>query len=571
MFGKRFSRALAVTTAGTLIMASAAFADNADGDFAAGGNAQNVTAGQAFSLDVELFVIRQSAGNIVKSVSWASSNSGSCGGITAGTASAFGDLPASWQGEAFGTASNDLATPISSSATISGTAGAALGSCTVTYTATPTASYDGLGIPPGNRTVSFVINFVAPSAPANTAPTLTSPGNKSVDEGGTLSFSLSATDPENQTLAYSMTGHRTGTANDMTLNPATGAFSWAPVDNYADYTVTFRATDTGGLYDEKTITISSTNVNPTASLGHDGPKAEGSLVTVTFSGAADASSADTAAGFTYAFACDGSTFETAAAATFTTCTFGDNGTPGIKGRVLDKDGGYTEYTVSPTITNVAPIKGSTSFTFNPYTGVANATVAFSDPGWLDVVTANWSGITGTGTNPQGPRTGTGTAALEGTFTAGQTYTGCLTNAISVRVSDDELDYFDHEIAAANTLGVRTADFKSPLRTGTRNIAKLGNVIPVKLEVLDCYGTPLQGLSLSIKLVKGDVTGEIEEGTVVVDATSVSSADSTNVMREQDGFYMYNLATKGLATGTPFTIQIRDGTMLVKTALIELKK
>lgn len=418
----------------------------------------------------------------------------------------------------------------------------------------------------------FIEVEVAPTV-TNSEPTLTSPGNQTVPEGSILSFTLSASDPDaGDSLTYSMGGHRDvlGASDNMSLNNSTGAFSWTPVDNYTDYTVTFRVTDSGGLYDEKTVTISSTNVAPTADFGDNGPKDEGTAVTVSFTNAADVSLVDAAAGFTYSFACDGLTFGSADSSASTVCTFGDNGMPNIKGRIYDKDGGYTEYTTSPTIDNVAPSKTAHVFNFNPYTGGADASVSFSDPGWLDEVTGDFSGIADPPSNSAGP--GSGPGPLTGTFSTTQTYTGCITTALSVRVSDDDGGYFDHEFAAANTLGVRSVAFKAPLKEGTRNIAKLGNVIPIKLVVLDCHGDPIPGLTLTTRLVRGDVTGEPEVGETVVDATSVSSADTGNEMRYQDdGFYMYNLATKGLATGVPFTIQVRDGTQIIATALIELKK
>jgi hypothetical protein len=64
--------------------------------------------------------------------------------------------------------------------------------------------------------------------------------------------------------------------------------------------------------------------------------------------------------------------------------------------------------------------------------------------------------------------------------------------------------------------------------------------------------------------------EVAEGDLVI-ASSVSSADSGNTMRLADGHYMYNLATKPLTLGFPYTIWIKDGTMTVATAVITTKK
>ena len=43
------------------------------------------------------------------------------------------------------------------------------------------------------------------------------------------------------------------------------------------------------------------------------------------------------------------------------------------------------------------------------------------------------------------------------------------------------------------------------------------------------------------------------------------------MRFVDSHYMYNLATKNLATNLPYTIVIKEGSLVVATAVIEPKK
>jgi sugar lactone lactonase YvrE len=105
----------------------------------------------------------------------------------------------------------------------------------------------------------------------NTAPVLTSPGNKTVTEGQALTFTLQATDQAGQTLAYSMSSTPTfPTTNGPTLNASTGAFNWTPdfdvVPNVVNpvpvvFNVTFTATDNAStpLSNSKTVTIT---VNP---------------------------------------------------------------------------------------------------------------------------------------------------------------------------------------------------------------------------------------------------------------------------------------------------------------------
>lgn len=102
----------------------------------------------------------------------------------------------------------------------------------------------------------------------NSAPVLTSPGNKNVAEGTLLSFTLSATDPDvGQTLTFSISS---GSQPGMSLNASTGAFGWTPTEAQGpnSYPVTFRVTDNGAppLFDSKTITITVTEANTAPTL-----------------------------------------------------------------------------------------------------------------------------------------------------------------------------------------------------------------------------------------------------------------------------------------------------------------
>jgi Putative Ig domain. len=126
-----------------------------------------------------------------------------------------------------------------------------------------------------SQTMTITVNNV------NRAPVLTNIGNKNVDENTTLSFTISADDPDSNSLTYSATGVP-GTAN---FDPDTREFTWTP--DYGEsgiYSVTFIVSD-GNLSDSETVVISVGLVNRAPELGSIGDKAinEGSALNFTIS------------------------------------------------------------------------------------------------------------------------------------------------------------------------------------------------------------------------------------------------------------------------------------------------
>jgi peptidoglycan hydrolase-like protein with peptidoglycan-binding domain len=119
----------------------------------------------------------------------------------------------------------------------------------------------------GNSTTSSVVN-VTVSNVANRPPVLTSIGAKAVNENATLSFTVSATDPDNDTLTYSTSALPAG----ATFISGTRTFSFTP--SYlqsGSYPVTFNVSDGSGGTDSEIVTITVNNVNraPSSSAGND--------------------------------------------------------------------------------------------------------------------------------------------------------------------------------------------------------------------------------------------------------------------------------------------------------------
>ena len=146
-----------------------------------------------------------------------------------------------------------------------------------------------------------------------------------------------------------------GTVTKSGTNAA-GTWSWsfATIDGPAEsQTVTITANDGAGGITSTTFALTVTNVAPTATFNAPTSVNEGSSIGLSFSGASDVSSADQTAGFTYAFDC-GSGYGSFSGLSSASCPTNDNGSRTVKGKVQDKDGGFTEYTASVTVNNVAP-------------------------------------------------------------------------------------------------------------------------------------------------------------------------------------------------------------------------
>jgi hypothetical protein len=378
---------------------------------------------------------------------------------------------------------------------------------------------------------------------ANVAPTVTAAADQVADEGAAKSIDLgSFTDPGPDSpwaVDVDWGDSSTHTTFDAASTGSLGTRSHTYADGPATRTVTVKVTDENGGSDSKAFTVTVANVAPTADLANDGPKPEGSPVTVSFTNEADPSSGDVAAGFHYGFACSASTtlptsYAAAGAGASKSCTFPDNGTYVVKGRIFDRDNGYRSYDTSVTVTNVAPT--ITSFTgtnslagplaFAPSTFKTD----FTDPGTLDTWSAGFTWSSGLPSSQTVAPFATG-ETVDHTFTA-----GCNRTA-TVKVTDDD----GGSDTKSTSVNVGTGTWLPPLADQpVSDKLRNGQVLPVKVRIADCNGVAVTGLAPVIQLVKGDLTTVNDDGAEVITIGSVSAADTGTTMRQVDSAYMYNL-------------------------------
>ncbi|HMO66506.1 MAG TPA: putative Ig domain-containing protein, partial [Verrucomicrobiota bacterium] len=121
------------------------------------------------------------------------------------------------------------------------------------------------------------------AAGANQPPLLSPIGNRTVDEGQTLTFTAQATDPDaGQTLTFSLLGAPPAAV----IHPATGVFTWttAEADGPGEYAIVVRVTDNGTppRSASETIVVTVREVNRPPTLWAPSPLTVDEGETLTF-------------------------------------------------------------------------------------------------------------------------------------------------------------------------------------------------------------------------------------------------------------------------------------------------
>lgn len=222
------------------------------------------------------------------------------------------------------------------------------------------------------------------------APVLTTIGNKSVNEGSTLTFTITASDTDTgDSLTYSANNLPTG-AN---FNVNTQEFTWTPTNDSVSNNIEFKVTD-GFIETSETINITVNNVAPVVNAGADQTVNEGYLV--NFGATATDVGSDT---LTYNWNFGDSNTGTGQSPTH---TYADNGIYTVTLIVNDGTTNVID-TLTVIANNVAPTASATS---NTTSGVINDVISFTgsqtDPGTNDTFTYLWNfgdGQTSTSQNP----------------------------------------------------------------------------------------------------------------------------------------------------------------------------
>jgi Bacterial Ig domain len=434
------------------------------------------------------------------------------------------------------------------------------------HTVTIKVTEAGSGTPPsGQATFSVHVYNVAPSVQFTTAPT-------SADEGDTKTYQYTYSDPGADAISFAAGHPSCGDDGSLVGSPSissSGSFQCSFPEGPNTTNVAIRVTDDDGAssMDVETVNIvevTIADVAPTASFSNNGPVDEGSPATVSFSDQFDPSAGDTAAGFHYVYSCDGSSLASATYAGSGTsashdCTFGDDGSYVVKGRIIDRDDGGTTYETTVTVSNAAPTASNGSFTFDPIFGTATAGFDFSDAGWLDTHGPSLSFVTwsdvgnrfATVTEENAEPNATGHASDTRTFAP-----GCFNLTVTGTAKDDDgATSAPLAIYSNSSTAVYGRGFRPPIMDNERNIAKYGNVVPVKVVLTNtCTGATVTNVPLFITIAKGVGDEAIEDTNLI--AESVSAADTGSQMRTADGMYIYNLSTKSLSANTNYTIRIR---------------
>jgi PKD repeat protein len=289
---------------------------------------------------------------------------------------------------------------------------------------------------------------------SNVAPTVSAGSDQTVDEGDTVNFGGSFTDPgflDTHSIDWDL-----GDGNDAqnTLTP-----SHVYVEDGA-YSVTLKVTDDDGGSGSDQMDVKVINVAPSVNAGLNKIVFEGD--TVDFSGSfSDPGTLDT-----HTIEWDFGDGNTASGTLSPSHAYGDNGIYTVTLTVTDDDGAVGSDTLTVSVYNVAPAVDAGADQ-NTYEGTSvNFGGSYSDPGWLDTHTIHWDFGDG--------NTETGTLTPSHVYKDNGVYTATLT------VTDDDGG------VGSDTLMVTVANVAPTVSID--NIVQPNPDFILALDILEFYGS-----------------------------------------------------------------------------------
>jgi len=406
-------------------------------------------------------------------------------------------------------------------------------------------------------------------APANRDPTVTvDHATVTVDEGAPATNTGTYSDPDGDPVSLS------ASVGEVTADAGTWNWSFQTTDGPAQsQRVTITADDGKGGTGSASFQLIVNNVPPVATFTATSPIDEGSSSTLAFTNAFDPSTADTEAGFHYAFACDGNvnnlptSYAAAGSSASASCLFQDNGIFIVAGRIFDKDDGSSTYLQTVQVNNVPPAVSIVSLDGTvDCQKEATLRFSFSDPGvndgpWsvkIDWGDGNTDEFTTTTRGIQAPRSHA--------YTAPGTYT------VTVTVTDK-----DGGVGEANgsikVEQVYAVDFLPPLDDSSPsglivNTMKNGRVVPVKATIFDvCRASYVNDPTTEVTIKVSKTSGSGNSDPVEEYADAGQSSAGTNRFRwttdssvPGGGFWIYNLDSKalGLVVNNLYRVDIYVG-------------
>jgi hypothetical protein len=228
---------------------------------------------------------------------------------------------------------------------------------------TTTVTCQAADIHGNSATKSFDVVVAAPNMP----PSADAGGPYTVDEGGSVTVSASATDPEHGPLTYAWDLDNNGSFETPGQSVS---FSAAALDGPATQTIRVQVTDDAAATAVASTTVAVTNVPPSASFHAPASIAAGLTFELRLTDANDPSAADRNAGFTFAFDC-GSGYGAFAASNSAVCSASTVGTLSVGAKIRDKDGGTSTYPGSVKVGVTYASLASLTKTLVAKTGVAD--------------------------------------------------------------------------------------------------------------------------------------------------------------------------------------------------------